>query len=408
MARALTKTLLRLDEFARILGLHPLHFNQVYLEDLAPGTICGTTLMQHSWQDADRTGREELAQAIADTEARLSSELGFPVLADFVADDRVLTPRPYDPTSYHSAGVGVRGQWIAVKARWGEIIAGGVEGKSVLTSGAAVSYNDVDGDGYDETATVTVQSTVTNPDEIAVYYPGESGAEEWRISPIKVSINVSTATATITIRRELLVKPDLLEGFQPRPVDGSVDANFLGTVDVYRRWHDPSQQVQMLWEGTPNHCGCGTFACASCYLTSQFGCLTVRDNRQGLLAFQPAVYNTQTTLFESATWDGGRTPDRLRLWYRAGLRGADAFVWQRAITYLAVSTLDRPICSCPTFEAQARHWGEDLAHNISAASGASSWQLGRWVNNPLGTTRAAKHAWSLVQRYKVGEAVKVA
>src|SRR5690349_8268967 len=84
MARASTPTLLSLDRFFAISGLHPMHSNQVYHKTVAPTEQpCNQVLLQHNWQMDDGVSREEIAQAIAATEEDLENFLGYPPAPKF-------------------------------------------------------------------------------------------------------------------------------------------------------------------------------------------------------------------------------------------------------------------------------------------------------------------------------------
>jgi hypothetical protein len=410
MGRASTRTLLPLDTFARILGMNPLHFNGVELPNSGI-KVCGTPMMQYSWQNADSISREELSEAIAQAESVLSQYLGFKLLPTFEVDERHGWPRAIMPEMWLSSTGNIRGQGSALKADWGHVVAAGVQKRDVIVTNQAIVWSDNDGDTYKETATVTVATSVTDPNEIAVVVPGQSGDPTWEIRPLKVAI--SGGTATITFRREMAVNPALQERLDARSVDGSDDANFLLNVDVYRVWHDPSQQVHFLWESSgPSLCGCGTSSCTTCFLTGQFGCSVVKDYRLGMMSAAPALWNANTQLFEGSGLAVSRAPDQIRLWYRAGFRDKSAVRpmvdmdsrWARAVTYLAASMLDRQLCSCSV--AQTEHWRTDLA--FASPEGAGTFNVGRaLLDNPIGTTRGAVSAWRLIRTEALGEAAAV-
>lgn len=383
------------------MGVHPLHFNGV-VADIAPTTVCGQPIMQHDWQTADGVSRDAIALAIADAEQRISQYLGFKLLPTFEADER---------HEFSRSGL-VAG---SVKMNYGHVVAGGIERRDVIQLNVPVVYSDDDADGYKETATVAVSTAFTDLNEFAMVMPGEGGAVEWEIRPIQVS--VSGGVATLVARREQLVNPVVSSGFATgtRAVDGSDDAQFLLSVDIYRVWHDPSQQVQFLWEANSwGLCGCGMNYCQTCYLSAQFGCTTVRDYRLGLIAGTPATWNVSTSAYESAAFSVMRAPERGRFWYRAGYRNQRARKpmlemdtrWESAVSKLAATLLERPICGCPNVENITRYWRDDLAVNSSDTTGGSTNRLSnRWLNNPLGTARGAIHAWRIIRNEAIGDAV---
>lgn len=411
MARADTRTLLPIDTFAKILGVHPLHFNGVYVQDLAPASTCGQPLAQFAWQTANAVSREDIANAIADAEDRIAQYTRFKLAPTFVVDERRAWPRSVVPELYGSTLWNARQQNAAMKTEWAHVIAGGIQGQSLVSAGAGVVYTDTDTDSYAETATIAVNTTVVEPSELHVYYPGESGASEWEIRPIKVTI--ANGVATIRARREQFVNPGLIEGFSGRAIDGLDNASFLATVDVYRVFHDPSQQIQFLWENQPSMCGCNVLSCTTCYLSAQFGCMNVRDYRTGMVSASSATWNTTTQAFESSVLSMNRAPDKVRMWYRAGYR--DQLqprpmldmkpAWARAVTYFATALLNRPMCSCPNLEAQMQYWQDDMSKIQLGQTSSENFQVDRaMLGNPFGMTRGAIHAWRTFQREAVGEA----
>ena len=390
MARAETYTSLSLDRFARILGINPLHFNQVVVSGLTEPSICGMPIYQYSWQRANSLGREEIAQTIADAETRLCEHLGFKLKPTWCIDRYKTLPSMYDPL-LAQGGYTPSGKLISVKLNNGYVYGGGVEAKSLIESGASVTYTDSDSDGYFETATILVNTSVTSEDEIAIYYPGEGGNDAWEIRPIQVSI--TGGVATITCRRELLVRPELQEAFQPTAVDGTDNSLFLSTVDVYRKYTDQSRQVTFYWETTVNGSS-----------SSQEGALNIRDYRLGLCTLAPAIYSNGT--FTSTTFSQCRYPDKATIYYYGGwyYKGTKMDpMWERVVAYYACSLLDAPICNCTPLEVFLKYWQEDISLSISSSSGSQSYtRNSRQFDCPLGTTRGAYYAWHAVTNNKIG------
>lgn len=409
MARAETRTLLPLDRFARIMGVNPLHFNGVFVEGLSPVTACEQPLMQYDWQTADGVSRESIAIAIADAEERIAQWLGFKPLPTFEVDERHAFQRPFSPGLFRYTLTQLDGRAEAVKLDYGHVVAGGIERRDVIQTSASVTYTDDDADSYSETATISVTTTVEDPNEIVVCLPGEGGAPEFEVRPITVSI--VNGAATITMRREQLVIPALYDRLDStRAIDGANDSNFLTVVDVYRSWHDPSQQVQFLWENAGNSCGCGTTGCATCYIGAQFGCSTVRDYKLGLISGSPAVWDATTSSYTYSPYFVGRSPDKARWWYRAGYRDQTrarpmremARKYERAISVMAASVLERPFCGCKTVEAASQYWREDFALLTQDHSFRVSSKL---LDNPLGTTRGAVEAWRIIHAEALGDGI---
>lgn len=427
MARAETRTILPLDRFAKIIGISPLMFNQVELNEddptgraaMQPPTTCDMPFVQHSWQQGAGgcVGREEIARAIADAESMITHWCGFTPGVTWFKDDNVDFPRPFNRLGFNHWGMDVRGFPNVVKTNFGYVQMGGIEAKSQIQSGAVLTYIDNDGDGYAEIANVLVPLLPeVQEDEVAVYYPGHNADDAWEIRPIKVEMDIDGQnTCSITFRREQAVTEEILEAFVAQAADGMNDADFLTDVDIYRHYNDPSQQATLIWQA-PGGCGaCGSVGCSVCLTQQQPGCLNVRESRVGLVALQPGDWNVSTGLFNPTFFAECRAPDRVKLNYRAGridsrlhnpMIEMSAF-WERAVSYYALSFMDRPLCTCENIRAKTAHWSEDLYTSSATTSGGShvSRMAMGLLDNPLGTTRGAIFAWRLVQRERLGEAV---
>lgn len=421
MARARSKTLLPLDTWAEIVGLDPRHFNQVTTTVL-PISSCSTVVKQFAWQEAQQVGREDIARAIAQAERMVGRELGFTLLPDWVVDERVRSVQPGIPDVIARAPMDARGFAMPAFLSMKHFISGGIEGKTLIEAGATVALTDEDGDGYFETATVIVVTTVTNPEEIAVYYPGEDGRDEWEIRPLndpltrRRSVTIAGGSATIVMATEQLVDADLLAALNPGPVDGAVLANFLATVDVYRHFNDPQQQVTLMWLPTASFCDCGSGDCITCAHTVQTGCLVARDHRRSIANFSAATFNATTQVFDTATPTVGRTPENLRVWYYAGRRdmSMDAPRLEmdtdlaRHVAMLSLLFLPRPACGCDNVKSLFEGQRIDLALRVASGNSSQSYQLSpRRLDTPWGTQRAAVNAWAVLHQGDelVGEAV---
>lgn len=400
MGRASTLTKLPLDTWAKIIGYNPFHFNGVYTA-LLPDVTCNSDeggWMQYAWQDASKVSREDLAEAIAEAEAMIENYIGYYLLPTWTIDERRVTERPAIRELF-SGGVNIRNMAKSVKAYKAHAISGGQRAKSVISAGAAIVRSDANGDGYNELCTVTVASTV-DIDEVRVYFPGESGADEWEIRPVKVV--ASGANLVITFGIQLAVDPDLWEAFNATGIDGDTAANFVTTVDVYRVYNDPQSQLQLLWEPDAlGNCGCGDASCAVCTFAAQDGCLHIRDSRLGILAYSPAAWNITESAFDNASYAVWRDPDRLRLWYYSGnVWGTDdpryrptvdmEPYWQKAVAYLAAALLERQVCACNNVEKFIDYYREDLARS---GSEVSYQNLPDQLGNAFGTRRGAVYAW---------------
>lgn len=282
MARSDIVTWLPLDDFARIIGLSPLSFNQLKSPTLQLNTVCGDIFFQSAWQHSDSIGRDDIALAIKEAEDEISREAGFNLIPDWTIEERLPYPRPGRPELYGS-GLNVRWQEKSVELNKGLIITGGVKAKSLIQAGANVVRTDLDVDGYAETCTVTVATSVTDANEIRAYYPAKSGSDGWEIRPITVTF--SGGNAIITFKAWQISAANQMDALNAEPLDADSPTSYETTIDVYRVYNDPATQAQLIWEGCPNCCG----SCTACQLSTQAACSTYATHVWVLL-FPPLLH----------------------------------------------------------------------------------------------------------------------
>lgn len=400
MARSDTLTLIPLDSLAKILQIDPLHFNGVVSARRPLRNACDDVWLQHDYQFVGRTSRESLAMALRQAEDTVMQFIGYSPAPRWFIEE----PHQIEPISRTDAfGVGflnVRGLSKSIQSNYGYVLSGGQRAVSAIEAGSAITYSDPDGDGFNELATVSVVTALTDPDEIHVFYPGESADPRWEIRPINVSI--SGGVATITFGMQLAVLPELLDLFTdltdaPPTVDGDDLTNFLTTVDVYRVYNDPSEQAIFYTEGTCFSCdGSG---CTACGFDAETGCIGLRDPVLGILTYNRADWNDTTSSFDKASFTNTREPDRVKIWYRAGwvdqtlsrpLRYIDP-TWERMIGFYAITLLDTDPPGCDNTRRVWKKYQENLAKSQSIGNGVgSSTQLSdRDLGNPFGTTFGA-------------------
>lgn len=290
----------------------------------------------------------------------------------------------------------------SIKANWGYVGSVGARTKDLIEANAPTVFSDVDSDGYNELVTVTVVTTVTDREEIAVYFPGEDADDSWEIRPVDVVIGAGTAT--ITFPKPYIVLPELWEKLA-RPddpsaliVDGDDDSNFLRTVDVYRVYNDTSQQVVFYYQ--PTDCGDGV-----CDEGTFTGCAYIKDSRRAILAYQYATYT-------DGEWTYGCTscyddPYKMTISYRSGMTNPNSRYptlrmkpeLERLIVYYATTLADKEICGCDNFTSHLAYLNTDLAET----SDRKSFMLTQNVmDNPFGTKRAAINLWHYVKGVRLG------
>lgn len=394
MARADTLTWLPLDRWFEIVGINPLHANQLASTDFPD--LCGQPWYQYAWQDADRVGREAVAQAIREAEQMMSRYLGYNLLPDWT-DELILTERPSPPELYGNA-VNPRYARKSVTASKGHVVSGGIRASSlILPAGVAIDRTDADNDDYKELCTVEIVTDVADC-EIHVYYPGKDGDPKYEIRPINVSSD--GVTATITFKSWQAVVLNKQEALDPEPLTDSDVDNYITTVDVYRVYNDPQTQVLFMWEYLPWTCNCGSETCETCAWSTQSGCLQIRDTRLGFLAYNPAAWDAVNSKFTSAEWAVGREPEKMRAYYYSGYEDKTRTcpkkemdtTLEKAVAYLASTLVDRDMCACSNVQNFLDYWREDLSRQGADVAFQVTPTL---LGNPFGTMRGAIHAYNV-------------
>ncbi|MHA2136335.1 MAG: hypothetical protein ACW99J_20950 [Candidatus Thorarchaeota archaeon] len=189
----------------------------------------------------------------------------------------------------------------------------GVETESTIASGATVNLSN--GTINDP---VTISQAVTFTDELIVYYPGQT---KYRIRPSEVSI--SGGTATITIPRSRLLHPDYLKDYNDdtdRP-DYTDDSYFLTTVDLVRNYLDTTTGANLVWHRRATDalscCVVDVYCDPSdpCGETLQLACGYVRDERNGAVQLEPAIYSGG---WSKSAYAVKRRPDYTQINYMRG------------------------------------------------------------------------------------------
>jgi hypothetical protein len=201
----------------------------------------------------------------------------------------------------------------------GYVQAVGIEALDLITANSMIVYSDEDGDGIQETFTLTTATSITDPLQIAVYFSATERwddtpvAAQWRIQPVRVSI--AAGVATITGSRWLCVKPALYVGaLNVKRIDSdglllTTASNFATTFDIYRRYTNgdgtttQTSQAVLTWEAVPypgwwfwGCCG-GTGDPAS--IATAAARVGVRNAEQGIVFPGEATYDSTTQ-----TWNG--------------------------------------------------------------------------------------------------------
>lgn len=415
IAQPLPYTLLALGRYAKIMGINPAHFMRATAANVNPQVFpiegCSALWPRHSWQDANRTSHEELADAIYGVEREIASFLGYFPAPMWVSEEEHQYPRPYDPTTFNGM-TDIRGLYKTNHVGYGKVIAGGrraVVGVGTATVAAAtLVYSDDDTDGAYETATITLPTTHTTACGHKVYIQGMGGAQEWEIRPVQ-SVVLSGGNVIIVADAWLFINPDLLAAYPTdagfSAIEISSTANFVTQVDVYFEYNDNSQASSEMFYYEATCAVCGGSGCDVCYSYSQTGCLHLRDRDLGIVSVVPGTYSQVNSKWESAAWDSCLEPMRIKLWYYGGdiseeyKRGTvcdplSTYLAQ-AIAWMATARLQRGLCECDKTREFSEYLRTDLALSGSEGTYLTPEQI---LLNPFGTHRGEVMAYKRLAR----------
>jgi hypothetical protein len=411
-AYPLPYTLLSVGRFAQMIGINPAHFFGATAASLTPavfpaGSACADIWPQHDWQKSDQVSREGLVLAIQDAEKQLANILGYWTAPMWIANEIHPFPRDFYRESLYQI-TDLRGMRKSMTLDYGKIISGGQRAVTLIgtaaTVGGSLAYTDNDGDGFAETATITLATTLTDACGMKVYYASHDGEQEWEVRPVR-TITIGAGILTIVLDAWLLIDPALYEvyptddGFMA--IDISTTANYVASVDVYYEYTDATLASAVFhWENDVAPCD----ASAVCEDTTQDGCMHVRDADLAKVVPVPAIYSSG---WASTTFDVCRAPDRVAFWYYAGAQSND---YQRQkvcdplaqdlawlTIWLAVPKLDRSPCSCNRLETLFDYLRTDLSENVQG--GSSFFPPRDMMNNPFGTHRGEVMAWNRIKHW---------
>lgn len=401
MGRADTITLLPIDTYAKIMTISPNAWNQVVNPE-APthGAACDRVWLQFGYQDnSDRTmGREDIAQAIATAEEAIARVLGYWPAPRWIINERKTWPRPRRGCQYRTP---------PLETNWGYVLAGGTENTdTIIDQGAAIVYSDADGDTVLDTATITIAAADMTAadatvDDVAVYYPDSyiglpiyPVSERWRIKPLTIRTNSVTGDVVITGRRAQFVDPT--EWLENDDVNLSVNASFISTVDVRKRFNLPTSSAQFVWKPEEALLCTSVPACSE---TCQTACLIVDDERTGTVRILPATYTVATEAWAYNNLTICCSPSQAALNYQAGwyrnIPGWMEADWMQpmlaeAIVRLANVYMPDIPCGCDLVQRKWKRDREEQDMNaVDVALAMSAFGS---------TARGALFAWGVVKR----------
>lgn len=419
------RTLLSLERYRLLLG-----FNPGWFWGAAGSTVfplvnqCDDIFYQFYWQNEQQASREEIANALLEAENDITKVLGYSPAPKWFEE-------VYDYPRYHRRDViewgmvDSRGFNKAVQLNQGKFIQGGQRTSSLIQAGVAVVYSDADGDGFDETATITVATTLTDKCEIKCYFAGESGNPDWEIRSPR-SVTLSGGNCVFKFWSWQLLDPELQQTktiiTQSQPIDIEAVASYVSTVDVYREYNDfTASSAQLLWERTRllslgllpvGWCcsSCNGTGCPQCDLVTQDGCIHVRDANGQFVVPVAATYDSTNAQWNAASLTVCRDPDMVKVWYYAGDLSQEfksgrtceplSHDMAQAIAWLATARVNRPFCACNNSQA----FPQSPTNLQRDASFTGSKELGSFaisqqdLENPFGTKVGEIRAWKKISR----------
>ena len=409
-----------LELFRRELGLHPFHFFQLANAKTPLKGACNAFLFEQSWMDSDKVGRAQIQDAIDGAVEKLSDYLSFHPIPHFV-EETLQWPRYDDARVMRFPFMEATRRWTNVRLKEGYVQQVGVEALALINDTAAVTLSDADGDGLNDTFTLTQATAVTDPSLIAVYFSAtnrlDSELGHWRIAPVNVVI--SGGNATITGPAWLLVKPALYQGVAPAVLDPDANGTYVTTLAVYSRSVFTAGQTfadaqsTLIYETRPipwwgwgwsdSPTGGSTDPAVNGYAVAR---AQIRNDLIGEVTPAKAAFDPATgTWSEQTLWVTVWEPDRVTVRYLAGypLTSANQIDHRmvQLVSRFAVAEMDRPILACQEAAREIYHWQFDLARSSGAGDEAYGYISREDLSNPFGTRRGHVWAWKTIKKLKV-------
>ncbi len=402
-----TQTLLSLDEYAQIMGLNPLNFNSAATPDqntFGFESDAQPLWFKYEWQAGKQMSHNKLAELIAGAERDIANYLGFYPAPHWEYKELHLYPGSVivGDTNLYSD---VNNQYKTVQTNWGRIQGVGQRGTTLIdtptVAGGEVVRSDFRSSGINDTVTITITTTVTDPSEIKLYFTGRNADPAYEIRPFR-SISISGGVATIVLDNWLTFDPDLWEKAptgEPITINAGTAGNYVDSFDVYRDFIDTTEfSCRFIWEAQKTPLG----------VTLQTGRLQVMDGHSGVVGPVPATFDEDTEVWSTTLFtDCGRKPDQVQLWYKAGLlsqefrQGFDIYPMNRVmkenIAWLATSRMDI------TFRANTNitDFVNLLRRNaLESIDGDSSFFLPEELSTaPFGTRIGELRVWKRLKMY---------
>lgn len=371
----LDRTITPLDTFREILGIDPYRFWQFDHPDHGEVSECDVLYTHFRYQSSNRiAGRYEFSNALFRAEFSLCDKLGYYIGPMYSENETAVIGKVVQPVVYATVPNTFQTKWRHV-LRVGKLTWTNISSEAIIIDMSS-----------DEVVLTVTGVTGYAENEITVCYANEYV----RIRPIEVSI--SGDTATITIRRWLLANPLLWNSSVA--IDATVAANYVASVDIYRRYIDVTDQLTLVWRPTLSTCNCELPTCTMCNPQEDTGCAFQGNFLEGTVAYKHAIYSEGQWIYSTACLY--RRPDMVCINYEHGLEIDDPLIdyWSQMVVHYAIALIPDMVCGCCDVLNESKYWQEDLSH---AASGLGSYMMGQSeAENPFGHRRGAIEAWHAV------------
>lgn len=317
------------------------------------------------------------------------------------AYSQVRSALSYDPLPmWHSEkvrlGNGVPWQWQSLRLKWMKLKAFGTRAASVIQADAAVTYSKSDAAlAADDTATITVATTLTDADEIQVFFRTADGAANaadarWQIVPLTVTF--SGGNAVITGHRSLFVKPSIWKspyiGVNQTTRHEAVTtdaADFVTQVDVYRIYPDATNAVTLTSD--PLSAWCASTPLNTSVTQAALGWIEQDDESVFRIRLDRGVCLTAYPQYVFVNYLAGEE------WQYQQMDNELA----QAIIHLANTLM--PQKPCEICNQANSSWQEDVNMSVKRASGTGGWTGDE--KTPFGMQIGAHRAWQIVKERRI-------
>lgn len=337
VAAPIPESCVTLKRYAEIIGYPQCNFFGVNA-DINTGFQC-----QEIWT---RFERDNIARYLAEAQEEIEREVGYPLCARWIGENE--SQLWHDKQSYKRIMI----------SRFSHIIESGIKVVDTIQADATVDHSS------DPAIVGPIATTVTDVDEVHVFYPNDSDRVIYTFSK-----TITGGNLTIEIERCHLVDPDFFDNPSTGLAYNDL-TNFLGTIDVKRIYNSIATEATLIYP-----------KCNDCDETTKAGCIYITNSRVGIIEVR---LNNGTGLTVC-----GCGPRYVNLNYKAGLEVLSQQA-EDTIVRLAHSKMPQEPCGCDVVK---RLWGRD--RNIPDALTRER------LNCPFGLSDGAWTAWQFAQSMKI-------